>query len=121
MDHRIEPHALGLRDLTQSVSARMAADGANLAAYPIDFAELHTPYAHQEGILRRAMAIDDGVRLNSTGGALTANPEMVSGLIRIGDAASRIHRGEGRCGLAHAASGPCMQQNLICVLEGDHG
>jgi hypothetical protein len=33
--------------------------------------------------------------------------------------AARIHRGEAGRGLAHAASGPCLQQNLVAVLEGD--
>ena len=32
IDHRIEPHALGLRDLTKSPSARLAAEKAGVAA-----------------------------------------------------------------------------------------
>ena len=42
---------------------------------------------------------------------------MATGLIRIGEAAQRIINGEAQRALAHASSGPCLQQNLICVLE----
>ena len=35
----------------------------------------------------------------------------------IGEAARRLGSGEGGRALAHATSGPCLQQNLVCVLE----
>jgi len=57
------------------------------------------------------------VKVNPSGGALAANPMMVAGLTRIGEAATRLARGEGRRAIAHATSGPCLQQNLVCVLE----
>ena len=44
---------------------------------------------------------------------------MVAGLIRIGEVAKRIMDGEADRGVAHATSGPCLQQNLVCVLEGE--
>ena len=44
---------------------------------------------------------------------------MVSGLLRVIEVARRIRSGEARRGLAHAASGPALQQNLLCLLEGD--
>ena len=44
---------------------------------------------------------------------------MASGLIRIGEAAQRISRGDADRAVATAASGPCLQQNLVAVLEGD--
>jgi acetyl-CoA acetyltransferase len=59
------------------------------------------------------------VALNPSGGPLAANPIMAAGLIRIGEAASRIRLGEAQRAVAHATSGPCLQQNLVCVLEGD--
>ena len=34
-------------------------------------------------------------------------------------AALRIARGDGDRALAHATQGPCLQQNLVCVLEGE--
>jgi acetyl-CoA acetyltransferase len=117
IDHRADTHSLGARDLTDSPSARLAAERAGVGARAVDFAELHAPFSHQEVILRRALGLADSVRVNPSGGALAANPVMVAGLTRIGEAAMRLGRGEGRRAVAHATSGPCLQQNLVCVLE----
>jgi acetyl-CoA acetyltransferase len=57
------------------------------------------------------------VKINPSGGALAANPMFSAGLARIGEAAARIHRGESRKAVAHATSGPALQQNLVAVLE----
>ncbi|MER7761055.1 thiolase domain-containing protein [Streptomyces sp. NPDC097619] len=119
IDHRIEAHGPGLRDLTDSVSTRTAADRAGAFDRPLDTAELHAPFTSQEVVLRRALGLDDTVRVNPSGGPLAANPMMAAGLIRIGEAAARIHRGASDRALAHATSGPCLQQNLVAVLEGD--
>ncbi|NLU70441.1 thiolase domain-containing protein [Streptomyces sp. HNM0574] len=120
MDHRIEAHGLGVRDLTDSPSARLAAERAGAFERPVDTAELHAPFSAQELVLRKALRLDGqpDVTVNPSGGALGANPMMAAGLIRIGEAAARIHRGESRRALAHATSGPCLQQNLVAVLEG---
>ena len=40
------------------------------------------------------------------------------GLIRIGEAASRVMDGSADRVLAHATNGPALQQNLVCVMEG---
>ncbi|MEV6950528.1 thiolase domain-containing protein [Streptomyces sp. NPDC051183] len=122
IDHRIEAHSLGLRDLTDSPSTRLAAEQAGVfeeTGRPIDTAELHAPFSSQEVVLRKALGLGDGVSVNPSGGALAANPVMAAGLIRIGEAAARIHRGESDRAVAHATSGPCLQQNLVAVLEGD--
>ncbi|MEU3075816.1 thiolase domain-containing protein [Streptomyces laurentii] len=123
MDHRVEAHALGVRDLTDSPSTRLAAERAGAfdptAARPLDTAELHAPFTSQEVVLRKALGLGDDVRINPSGGALAANPLMAAGLIRLGEAAARIHRGESHRALAHATSGPCLQQNLVAVLEAD--
>ncbi len=119
IDHRIEPIHLGLRDLTVSESTRIAAGRAGVADGPVDVAELHAPFTHQELILREAMDLGDDVSVNPSGGALAANVMMAAGLIRIGEVATRISSGEARRGVAHATSGPCLQQNLVTVLEGD--
>ncbi|MEU8586085.1 thiolase domain-containing protein [Streptomyces sp. NPDC048664] len=119
IDHRIEAHALGVRDLTDCPSARLAAEKAGAFERPVDTAELHAPFTSQEVILRRALRLGDDVTVNPSGGALAANPVMATGLIRIGEAAARIHRGRSDRALAHATSGPCLQQNLVAVLEGD--
>ncbi|MEI7592079.1 MAG: thiolase domain-containing protein [Actinomycetes bacterium] len=119
IDHRIEAAALGVRDLTRSTSTKLAAQHARVAAGAVDFAELHAPFAHQELLLRAAIGLDDSVTVNPSGGALCANPIMTAGLVRLGEAAARITRGDGDRAVAHATSGPCLQQNLVCVLEGD--
>jgi acetyl-CoA acetyltransferase len=119
IDHRIEPHSLGARDLTRSVSTAIAAERVKVSAAPVDVAELHAPFTHQEILVREALGLGKDVDINPSGGALSANPIMVAGLARIGEAASRILDGSARRAVAHATSGPCLQQNLVCVLEGD--
>jgi acetyl-CoA acetyltransferase len=57
--------------------------------------------------------------VNPSGGCLAANPVMASGLIRIIEAASRVAGGEVHRALAHATAGQCLQQNLVCILEGE--
>ncbi|HKH24958.1 MAG TPA: lipid-transfer protein, partial [Acidimicrobiales bacterium] len=121
IDHRIEAHALGVRDLATSPSTRLAAEAAGVADGPVDLAELHAPFTHQEVLVREALGLSHGVTINPSGGPLAANPIMAAGLIRIGEAAGRIQRGDANRAVAHATSGPCLQQNLVCVLEGKGG
>ena len=118
IDHRIETHSLGARDLTVSPSTALAGQKAGVGAKQVDVAELHAPFAHQELILGEALGLGDGVTVNPSGGALAANPMMSAGLIRIGEAARAIWSGQADRAVAHATSGPCLQQNLVCVLEG---
>ncbi len=110
---------MGVRDLAESPSTALAAQEAGVDGSRIDAAELHAPFTHQELILREALGLGDGVTINPSGGALAANPVMAAGLIRIGEAANRIMDGSADCAVGHATSGPCLQQNLVCVLEGD--
>jgi acetyl-CoA acetyltransferase len=118
IDHRIEPTAIGTRDLTDSPSTRRAAEEAGVADGPVDVAELYAPFSSQELILRRALGLNAETRINPSGGALVSNPVMAAGLIRIGEAAQRIRDGEADRAIAHATSGPLLQHNLVCVLEG---
>jgi acetyl-CoA acetyltransferase len=118
IDHRIETHAIGARDLTHSPSTKLAGEKAGVAKKNVDLAELHAPYAHQELILTEALGLGAGVDISPSGGALAANPMMSAGLIRIGEAAKAIWSGQADRAVAHATSGPCLQQNLVCVLEG---
>ncbi len=118
IDHRIETHSLGARDLATSPSTALAGERAGVGRAPVDTAELHAPFAHQELILAEALGLGDGVEMCPSGGALAANPMMSAGLIRIGEAATRISAGRSDRAVAHATSGPCLQQNLVCVLEG---
>ncbi|HET9609925.1 MAG TPA: thiolase domain-containing protein [Acidimicrobiales bacterium] len=119
IDHRIEAHALGVRDLTSSPSTVLAAARAGVGEGPVDLAELHAPFTHQEVLVRAALGLGDGVTVNPSGGPLAANPFIAAGLVRIGEAATRVSRGDARRAVAHATSGPCLQQNLVCVLEGE--
>ena len=118
IDHRIETHSVGARDLTVSSSTRLAGERAGVGSKRVDQAELHAPYAHQELILAEALGLGEGVTVNPSGGALAANPLMSAGLIRIGESARAIWSGQADRAVAHATSGPCLQQNLVCVLEG---
>ncbi len=120
IDHRSDAHSPGVRDLSRSSSARLA--GERAGATGIEVAELHAAFSHEELILREALSLGEEVSVNPSGGPLSANPVMATGLIRIGEAASRIHSGEASRTLGHATSGPCLQQNLVCVLSGEaHG
>ncbi len=119
LEHRIDMHALGLRDLTDSPSTRLAGQKAGVGDGKVDIAELHAPFTHQELIVAEALGLGDDVDINPSGGPLAANPIMAAGLIRIGEAAERITAGTADRAVAHASSGPCLQQNLVCVLEGE--
>ncbi len=79
IDHRIEAHDLGVRDLTRSPSTALAAEKAGLARAPVEVAELYAPFSHQELILREAMGLGEEVEVNPSGGALSANAVMVGG------------------------------------------
>jgi acetyl-CoA acetyltransferase len=117
IDHRIDSHHLGLRDLTDSPSARLAAQGVDLHAGPIDVAELCVRFSPEEIVLRRALELSPETKINPSGGPLCAHPVMATGLVRVIEVAQRIRDGSARRGVAHAASGPALQQNLLCVLE----
>jgi acetyl-CoA acetyltransferase len=117
IDHCIETHNLGMRDLTDSVSTRMAANRAGMHAGKVDIAELYAPFSHQEIILTRALGLDSETSINPSGGVLAGNLMMASGLSRIGEVFNRIISGEATRGIAHATSGPCLQHNLVTVLE----
>ena len=118
IEHRIEAHSLGVRDLTTSESTRAAGAAAGVANGKVDVAELHAQFSHEELILAEALGLGGDTAINPSGGPLASNPVMSAGLIRVGEVARRIWSGEAGRGVAHATSGPCLQQNLVCVLEG---
>ncbi|MFR9731184.1 thiolase domain-containing protein [Saccharopolyspora sp. MS10] len=115
MEHRVESAQLGGRDLTASPSTSDAARAAG--ADGVRVAELHAPFTHQELLLRRAIGLDESVRINPSGGALCGNPMFSAGLSRIGEAARHVWSGSATKVLGHATSGPALQQNLVCVME----
>ncbi|WP_196808315.1 thiolase domain-containing protein [Mycobacterium sp. URHD0025] len=118
-EHRIETPILGARDLTTSPStaaSAKAATGGDLGS--IDIAEIYAPFTHQQLILTEAIGLGSSTKVNPSGGALAANPMFSAGLERIGFAAQHIFDGSAQRVLAHATSGPALQQNLVAVLEG---
>jgi acetyl-CoA acetyltransferase len=119
IEHICEPIDLGVRDLTRSRSTEIAAEKAGVSSGKIDVAELSAPFSHQEILVERALGLTSETLVNPSGGALAGNPLMAVGLSRIGECASRIFSGDADRGVAHATSGPCLQQNLVCVLEGE--
>ncbi len=120
IEHRIEAHSLGVRDLTRSVSTTLAGKKAGVANGTIDIAELHAQFSHEELLLAEALGIDGSTTsINPSGGPLASNVLMAAGLNRMGEVANAISNGAANRGLAHITSGPCLQHNMVCVLEGD--
>lgn len=117
IDHIIESHNPGMRDLTDSVSTRKAAENAGMGKGKVDVAELYAPFSHQELILSRALGLGDDTNINPSGGVLAGNLMMASGLSRIGEVFNRIVAGDAERGVAHTTSGPCLQHNLVAVLD----
>jgi len=118
-EHRIETPVLGARDLTSSPStsaSAMLATGGDTGS--IEVAEIYAPFTHQHLILAEAIGLSGSTTVNPSGGALAANPMFSTGLERIGFAARHIFDGSAGRVLAHATSGPVLQQNLVTVLEG---
>ena len=118
-EHRIETPVLGARDLTTSPStsaSAQAATGGDIGS--IEVAEIYAPFTHQHLILTEAIGLPSSATVNPSGGTLAANPMFSAGLERIGFAAQQIFDGSAQRVLAHATSGPALQQNLVAVLEG---
>jgi acetyl-CoA acetyltransferase len=119
IEHICEPMDLGVRDLGRSRSIEIAAEKAGVSTNKIDVAELSAPFTHQSLLVEKALGLTGDTNVNPSGGALAGNPLMAVGLSRIGECASRIFAGDADRAVAHATSGPCLQQNLVCVLEGE--
>ena len=119
IDHRVEPHQPGMRDLTESLSTRQAGTRAGVNGAPVDVAEVSATFSHQERLLREALGLGDEVDVNPSGGPLAANPVMAVGLARIAEAARAVAERGAHRAVAHATSGQCLQQNLVCLLEGE--
>ena len=118
-EHRIETPVLGARDLTTSPSTEAsakAATGGDVGS--IEVAEIYGPFTHQHLILTEAIGLPSQAKVNPSGGTLAANPMFSAGLERIGYAAQHIWNKSAQRVLAHATSGPALQQNLVAVMEG---
>ena len=114
-------HNPALRDLTDvAVDHARGRRPPGSTTGPVEVAELQAAFTHEEPLLRRgARARRPTSPVNPSGGPLAANPIMATGLVRIAEAARQIRDGDKQRTLAHSTSGPCLQQNLVCILEGD--
>ncbi|WP_017558408.1 hypothetical protein [Nocardiopsis baichengensis] len=117
LEHRIDVHSPAARDLSRCASAEQAAAAAGVAEGPVQVAELHARHPHEEVLLRAALGLGEETGVNPSGGPMAADPVMATGLIRIGEAARRVAGGGADRAVAHAAQGPCLQHNLVAVLE----
>jgi hypothetical protein len=114
IDHRTDPHYPGVRDLSTSASTRTAAEQAGVGTGPVEVAHVAANHPHEERILREALGLGDDTKVHANVG-----PLMVTGLSNIGEAFRVINDGGATRTVGHASAGPCLQQNLVCVLEGD--
>lgn len=117
IDHRSEAHYPGVRDLSVSEAARLAGAQAGAGDAPVEMAELAAAFSHEELLLREALGLGEDCEVSPSGGALAEHPVIATGLVRIGEAANAIIEGRRSRTLGHAAAGPCLQQNLVCVME----
>lgn len=116
--HCSESHYPGMRDPLTSEATRRAAKAAGADEAPIEVAEIQAAFTHEEPLLVEALGLGADTRVNPSGGPLAANPIMATGLVRIAEAAGQIRDGNANRTLAHSTSGPWLQQNLVCVMEG---
>jgi acetyl-CoA acetyltransferase len=113
----LRPHDIGPPVDGAAAVVLVAGEKAGVGQGGIEVAELHAVCTPEEIVLADALGLGDDVDINPSGGAIVSNPMMVTGLVRIGEAFKQIAGGRTRA-LGHASSGPCLQQNLVCVLEG---
>jgi acetyl-CoA acetyltransferase len=119
IDHRIDAQRIGGRDLVGVPSAVAAAQRCGVGGDRVDVAEIHAPFTHEELLVTRALGLDAATtRINPSGGALVSNVLMAAGLARIARAAEKVLDGSADRVVGHATQGPCLQQNLVCVMEG---
>ena len=75
IEHRIEAHSLGVRDLTHSrVDPRPRRRGRASANGKVDVAELHAQFSHEELILAEALGLNGDTAINPSGGAARGEP-----------------------------------------------
>ncbi len=122
IDHRMEVHQLGLRQLAESTSTTLALEKvkeqSGIGSGGVDIAEIYAPFSPQTLILKDALGLTDTVNINPSGGALAGHIMMTAGLDRMGMAYRAISEGQANRALCHATSGPCLQHNMVSVLEG---
>jgi acetyl-CoA acetyltransferase len=131
VDHRTEMQTLGARDLSRSASAQLAVQKALAMAElkstaDADVVELYAVTPVEELIVAEALGINPQASkptINPSGGPLCGHPIMSTGLIRMAEVFRQLSGRAGeravsgaRRGIAHAAQGHCLQQNIVWVL-----
>ena len=101
-------------------STTLAAKAAGVDEAPVEVAEIQAAFTHEEPLLVEALGLG-GRRARSTRRAGRWPPTRSW---RPASSASpkpprQIRDGGQHRTLAHSTSGPCLQQNLVCVLEGE--
>lgn len=120
MDHRVEPHSPGARDLSRSLCTELAAQHAKVGASGVDWVCLSPAYHDHVNLVKGAL-LQAGLSVDATIETVPHVP-MSAGLDAIGLAAQRladtagIDYSYGRV-VAVAGSGPALQQSLVCVLQ----
>lgn len=131
VDQRAEMQTLGTRDLSRSAGTQLATEKALAMAglsssTDCDVVELSAATPAEELILLEAMGLPHSPTapvVNPSGGPMCGNPLMLTGLIRLGEVFRQLNGSAGehtvpnvRRGIAHGASGHCLQQNVVMVL-----
>ena len=93
IDHRIESHHPGLRDLTTSPSTELAAAGAGVGDGPVDVAELMVNYSLEEIVLRRALGLNGSTRGQPVGRPAGRRTRSHGHRAHPGHRGGRPHRG----------------------------
>ena len=101
LQHRTDAMDVGRRGLLRARSAQLASEGMG----SVDAAFVHTPFGYQAALLARELGLSEVTPSE-------AEIPMVSGLANLNRAARA-----GVRALGHCTSGPCLQQNLVCVVE----
>ncbi len=114
--HNIETSNLGARDLTTSKSITSLAKLIQLDQIKLDFAELHTQFSFEAPFISNLIGLQD-IPVNLSGGPLSGNVVMAAGLDAIGKSYESLLNNNYSNALAHATSGPCLQQNMLVHLE----
>ena len=114
--HSIESSNFGARDLSTSQSLIGLNKKMNLSNVSLDFVELHTQFTYEIPFIRKLLDLGD-IDINLSGGPLAGNVMMAAGLDSIGKAYEALKNQDFHHGLAHATSGPCLQQNMLVHLE----
>ncbi len=120
--HQCEPMDFGSRQLTRSTSTRGAWQSARdlsrkvgRGGKQVDIVMTAAGFSPHAVLLERELGVNGGL-VDPYGGAMVGDVPMVTGLNRIAAAAEEVRGGATRA-LAHATQGPCLQQNLVAILE----